>query len=1360
MRMHATKTRSAACAMLLGLLLTLGAQVATAQGSVPTAAVIPTHPSFAAGAPAMFKGRDFTPGETVTFQITHVRGTPVTNQAVRGTSVTRTNHPVQGMSIPGMDHTPAAVTTDRNGAFLATWQVCSTDCVGELLQIEATGQASGMIARAVFMDLSAPSGPGAQNQQVRHADGAASRRADHARANLANVAAAPTFERIETFGAPGLGAYPNTSLIQGTDGALYGTASQGGTFGFGTVFKMNPDGTGSIVIHNFDYSSGGYPNARLVQGMDGTLYGTAYYGGSGGAGIAFKLNTDGSGFTVLKSFDNGADGGSVYSWLLLGTDGALYGAAHQGGTFGAGTLFKLNTDGSSFTVLLNLDYYTTGGYPYTSGLIQGADGTLYGTASGGTSGYGTAFKLNPDGTGFTVLQNFDYTTTGAYLYGGLRLGTDGVLYGTALQGGLYGAGTVYKLNTDGTGFTVLQNFDYSNGTYPYPGLVQGTDGALYGAATYGGTNGSGTAFKLNTDGTGFTVLRNFDYPGGAYPYAGLLQGMDGALYGTAYQGGSNGPGTAFKLNTDGTGFTVLKSFSYGSDQGAGAYPYAGLLEGTDGRLYGTTIQGGTGSYGTVYQLNTDGTGFNVLHNFDYYTGAYPYAARLVQGTDGALYGTTYYGGSGSYGTVFKLNTDGSGFTVLQNFDYSTTGGYVYAGLMQGTDGALYGTAYQGGTSGYGTAFKLNTNGTGFTVLKNFDYSASGGYVFAGLVQGSDGALYGAASSGGSGGYGTVYKLNTDGSGFTVLQNFDYSVGAYPYAGLLQGADGALYGTTYYGGTGSYGTAFKLNPDGTGFSTLQNFDYSVGAYPYAGLLQGTDGTLYGTTFQGGSGGYGTVYKLNPNGSGFGVVKEFDNGADGGYAFAGLMQGTDGNLYGTTVQGGDAGLGAVFRLIFENANHPPVAKCKNVTVSSGAGCAAAASIDDGSSDPDAGDTITLSQSPAGPYALGATGVTLTVTDSHGASSTCTATVTVNDPAPVAAITGPASGSFYAVNTPVSFTGTWADANGGPHTAQWTFDGAPDASFAAGSGTAGSANTSHTFTVAGVYMVSLAVTDNCSAAGTSSQLGGVDEMVVIYDPNAGFVTGGGWIDSPAGAYVPNPALTGKANFGFVSKYKKGASVPTGETEFQYKVGNLNFHSTSYDWLVVSGAKAQYKGTGTINNAGTYKFILTAIDGEISGGGGADKFRMKITETGGGLVYDNLLNAPDSDDPTTLLGGGSIVIHLGGGSMSAEAGAERKELSAIPVEYALAQNFPNPFDRSTLINFSLPERSRIHIAVYDLAGRAVRTLADGEWEPGRHSATMSRTGKDGSTLDAGVYFVRLSAQSLASGRSFNSLKKMVVVR
>jgi hypothetical protein len=153
---------------------------------------------------------------------------------------------------------------------------------------------------------------------------------------------------------------------------------------------------------------------------------------------------------------------------------------------------------------------------------------------------------------------------------------------------------------------------------------------------------------------------------------------------------------------------------------------------------------------------------------------------------------------------------------------------------------------------------------------------------------------------------------------------------------------------------------------------------------------------------------------------------------------------------------------------------------------------------------------------------------------------------------------------------------------------------------------------------------------------------EFVVVYDPAGGFVTGGGWIDSPAGAYLPDATLAGKATFGFVAKYNPGANVPAGNTEFQFKAGDFAFTSTSYDWLVVAGARAQFKGSGTINGQGDYAFLLTAIDGGVPGGGGADRFRIKIwdKETGE-VIYDNKRGVDDSSSDLTTLGGGSIVVH-----------------------------------------------------------------------------------------------------------------------
>ncbi|MBI2829297.1 MAG: MBG-2 domain-containing protein, partial [Acidobacteria bacterium] len=210
---------------------------------------------------------------------------------------------------------------------------------------------------------------------------------------------------------------------------------------------------------------------------------------------------------------------------------------------------------------------------------------------------------------------------------------------------------------------------------------------------------------------------------------------------------------------------------------------------------------------------------------------------------------------------------------------------------------------------------------------------------------------------------------------------------------------------------------------------------------------------------------------------------------------------------------------------------------------------------------------------------------------------------------------------------------------HTCTFTWDDGQTTTVTVSETGNGSCSAPRTYTAPGVYTVGVEVTDKDGGKVSRNH-----EFIVIYDPTGGFVTGGGWIMSPINAYLYDLSLTGRASFGFVSKYQRGANVPTGQTEFQFRAGNLNFHSSVYEWLVVSGAKAQHKGSGTINGSGDYGFILTATDGQQNGGGGFDKFRIKIWDKATGVVvYDNKRGQSDDIDQTDpqVISGGSIVIH-----------------------------------------------------------------------------------------------------------------------
>ena len=350
---------------------------------------------------------------------------------------------------------------------------------------------------------------------------------------------------------------------------------------------------------------------------------------------------------------------------------------------------------------------------------------------------------------------------------------------------------------------------------------------------------------------------------------------------------------------------ILHTFTDGLD---GAYPYSPPIEAQNGSWWGVAEYGGKYGYGCVYAI-INGT-FNTVFSFDYSTtGGYPLGS-LIQGADGNFYGTTYEGGVNGYGTVFRL-TPQLKFTVLASFDSTTMGGYLYASVIQGTDGNLYGTAYQGGPNNYGTVYQIILSTGVFHRLKAFNYT-NGANPTGALVQGSDGKFYGTASYGGNG-YGTVFQITSTGA-FNTIHKFNYTKGADPYTGLAEGPDRNFYGDTYEGGTGDYGVVFKITPGGT-FTVLANFDdTTTGGYPYLGRLWvDGGGNLYGTCSYGGvNSGYGTVFWCSPTGK-LTPLTSFGGGNGGGYPYGGVTLGYDGYFYGTTYYANDtSGYGILYRV----------------------------------------------------------------------------------------------------------------------------------------------------------------------------------------------------------------------------------------------------------------------------------------------------------------------------------------------------------------------------------------------------------------------------------------------------------------
>jgi len=357
--------------------------------------------------------------------------------------------------------------------------------------------------------------------------------------------------------------------------------------------------------------------------------------------------------------------------------------------------------------------------------------------------------------------------------------------------------------------------------------------------------------------------------------------------------------------------TTLYTFKGSPDGGT---PLVGLVHDASGNLYGTTFLGGSADEGTVFKLSGIGKE-TVLYSFKGFPdGFHPYAGALAIDLAGNLYGTTEQGGSSNQGTVFKVDQSGNE-GILYSFAGAPDGGIPYGGVIGDKSGNLYGTTFFGGSPNNGTVFKITANNQE-VILHSFGGSPSdGAFSYASLLRDAHGNLYGTNYQGGTTGNGTVFRVSPSGQE-TVLYNFRGTPdGQLPYAGLVA-HDGALYGTTVQGGTTGIGTVFKL--DSKGESILYSFTGgSDGGLPLGGLVFDNAGNIYGTTYIGGAFGAGTVFKLDPTGKET-VLHSFTGGKDGSNPyFVVLLLDKAGNLYGTTSAGagtgcGGTGCGTVFRL----------------------------------------------------------------------------------------------------------------------------------------------------------------------------------------------------------------------------------------------------------------------------------------------------------------------------------------------------------------------------------------------------------------------------------------------------------------
>ncbi len=700
---------------------------------------------------------------------------------------------------------------------------------------------------------------------------------------------------------------------------IWGASQQGGSDAIGSIFQIYDDGSDLEQKAEFINSrEGNEPKSKIVIGSDGDFYGITASGGANGAGTIFKYGDPG--FEVLYDLIPATDGSNSNGDMVEVSDGVFIGTTASAAEFNGGSLFRFSLE-DGFSILHSFQPATDGGNPV--GAIAFNNNTIYGAcSSGGSAGFGTCFSYNLTGL-FTVQHNFLGGVMGSYPQGGLILGSDELLYGTSQFGGAHSQGSIFKVNPAGGAFEIIYDINSAtaDGRYPFGRLVESSDGVFMGTCSEGGTNGTGTVFKITSGGV-FTRLRSLQPTNdGGFPKSGLVKGNDEILYGVTEFGGQNGFGTIYSI-TEAGAFVKILDMEFSAN---GSHPRGTLAFDGNNSLVGTGSDGGANNFGTLFTLSTPDLSLTKLHDFSLPIEGSTPVSIYRNGVE--FYGITQLGGLFNTGTFFKIGLDGTK-EVLHDFNPEVGGQNPNGDLFLGDDGYYYGTSRFGGQFNSGTVFKISTEGE-ITVLHDFD-GTLGQFPYGGVVKHSNGLIYGTTITGGEFTDGIVFSVSEAGD-FNVLTSFfGFFEGGSPEGSLTIGADSNIYGTTTQGGSSGVGSLFQINPEESSVTALHFFsDGMEGGTPKGKLLLHSDGNLYGTTTTGVNGG-GSIFRYNLT-TGIELLHGFMPGSDGFECIGGLAEDEVGTVYGFCSSGGLLNSGTVFSYdqtdgfetiySFEGANSTP-------------------------------------------------------------------------------------------------------------------------------------------------------------------------------------------------------------------------------------------------------------------------------------------------------------------------------------------------------------------------------------------------------------------------------------------------------
>jgi len=665
---------------------------------------------------------------------------------------------------------------------------------------------------------------------------------------------------------------------EGSNGKLYGLTREGGLYKSGALFSYDLTNDDYENLYSFDAASnGGDPRGSVIQASDGKLYGMTYQNGNNEFGTLFQYDIASNTYAVVFHFDSTNGASPMGSLIDLG-DGRLYGMTRLGGVHNQGIIFTY--DLSSQILTKEADFDSINGAKPRGNLLQATNGKLYGlTYEGGTDNLGTLFEYDTLTSIITKKTDFTGIANGANPFSTLIEASNGLLYGVTFVGGTDNIGTLFEFNTTTDILTKKSDVTVANWTYqgqqPMGHLVEDGNGKLYGMSK--GNNGVGGIYEYDI--TADTVIFKQDFGDeGIWPFGGLLKSTNGNLYGFTSSAGQFSAGTMVQYNSVQDSLEVVVHFQVGDENGG--YPTLTLIQANDANIYGVASNGGEEGNGVIFKIDTATHTFNKLldipDNKFYYT-------ELTQLENDKILLSRSSGGVDYDGALYEYDITQNTLNEIFSFIDTVSGKGILAPPIKASNNKYYGVTNRGGTSDEGVFYEWDLMTKSATIKAHFNDSITGSYPSS-IIE-NNGLLYGICGGGGTNGDGTIYSINPTTNQITKEFDLDASVtGSYLEAPFTKGQNNNLYVVNLpFSGTGKM---IEYNPTSKTITNVDDIDWdTLGGQGQFQRMVEYDSSIYITTAQGGANGFGTILKYDYIAHKFEVIKTF-NGLDGKSTYASL------------------------------------------------------------------------------------------------------------------------------------------------------------------------------------------------------------------------------------------------------------------------------------------------------------------------------------------------------------------------------------------------------------------------------------------------------------------------------------------